>query len=65
MISFEAYLLKNKLSNKLKNLQPGDKIRSIRGIYTFLEWEEISGKLFIKVEEYNNILIDPKNINKA
>lgn len=65
MISFEAYLLKNKLPNKLKNLQPGDKIRSIRGIYTFLEWEEISGKLYCKVKEYPNAIIHPKYINKA
>lgn len=78
MISFKTYILKNKLPNKLKNLQTGDKVRYIgkcpfyiegrplikdNEICTFLRWEEFDDRLYIKVMEYK-ISIHPKNIIK-
>lgn len=72
METFEFYLRKMKFF-ELKNLQPGDKVKYIgkkvgginhNAIYTFLKFEEFDGGLYVKVKEYSDWLINPKNIIK-
>lgn len=69
MKSFKDYLLQH----KIRNLQPGDKVKYIGNgipqiksneILTFLKWKEIFGRVYVKTEEYGYMIVNPKNIVK-
>lgn len=77
MKSFETYVLQHK--HNLKNLRPGDKVKYVGShpiifsgvpiikpnkIYTFIEFKEAFGGLYIIIREHSSVFIHPKHIVK-